>query len=63
MQTSPKAAESLLACGPRHVMRGDGSDETLSITNSMYQMIYMNAYIEIYAQAVGEGSNTNERRL
>lgn len=41
----------------------DESGEMLSITNSMYQMIYMNAYIEIYAQAVGEGSNTNERRL
>ena len=31
----------------------DESSETLSTTISMYQMTYMNVYIEMYAQAVG----------
>lgn len=31
----------------------DESSETLFTTISMYQMTYMNVYIEMYAQAVG----------
>lgn len=31
----------------------NGGGETLSTTISMYQMTYMNVYIEMYAQAVG----------